>query len=143
MQLIRCTRITDSLRSLAVVARQEGHKNIHRLVDDFEAGTNRFDGAGEILYLVFLKGKLAGVGGLNRDPYSNAAMGRVRRIFVDPRYRNHGIASALLTAIESHAVSNFSDLNLFTTSEQASNFYLRRGFEIRHGIPKISHTKAL
>jgi hypothetical protein len=56
----------------------DGYRHVKRLADDYSSGSNLFDQPGEALFAAFLQDKLAGVGGLNQDPYAEGHnVGRV------------------------------------------------------------------
>ncbi len=132
------------INSLTAAALAEGHNHVSRLVEEFASGVNRFDGPGEAFFTATVDGRLAAVGGVNRDPYdAYQAAGRVRRVYVHPDARRCGVASALMGHIEAHARAHFERLNLFTSSAEAALFYLQRGYVDVVGVHKISHRKNL
>ena len=49
-------------------AREEGHRNMDRLAEDWASGAQRFDAAGEALLAAFVAGELAGIGGITPIP---------------------------------------------------------------------------
>ena len=119
----------DLLADLAVDAESDGHRFVTRLIEEWEDGTNRFSAPGERLYVAVVSGRPVGVGGLNIDPYAgDAAVGRVRHLYVATSERRLGVASELLDRIVSDARSRFRLVRLRTRNPQAAAFYRSRGF---------------
>ena len=142
--LSRVAVLPAQINVLAALACAEGHGHVDRLIQDFASGNNRFDGRGEALFVATINRQLVGVGGVNQDPYDErSGAGRVRRVYVHPRWRRRGIAARLMACIEAHACHHFEWLNLFTSSPSAGEFYLSLGFQAVRGAHKISHRKRL
>lgn len=140
----RVVDLPDGIGVLAERAAAEGQRFVARLCDDFATGNNRFAEAGEGLFEATVSGGLVGVGGLNQDPYTGRTRdGRVRRFYVLPDARRHGVGRALLAAIQSAARPPFDRLTLYTASDVASAFYVSAGFTPSAEHPKVSHWKAL
>jgi GNAT superfamily N-acetyltransferase len=119
----------DGFEKLRIEARAEGHDFIERLAEQWASGENRFFAPGEVLLGYFDRGQLVAVGGLNRDPYaSDPTVGRVRRIYVRPAWRQRGIGRALVAQIVVKARSNFSCLRLRAMNPGASRLYEGLGF---------------
>jgi len=85
----------DVLRAEAFA---EGYRFVERLATEWEAGTTRFAREGEALLCAHIDGILAGIGGLTFDPVLSAAM-RMRRFYVRPSFRNHGIGRKLVEVL--------------------------------------------
>ncbi|MXP64401.1 GNAT family N-acetyltransferase [Roseomonas sp. M0104] len=116
----------EALRAEAVA---EGFRFMDRLVMDWHAGTNRFDGAGEVLLGAFDGDTLLAVGGLNRDPYaSEEGVGRLRHLYVARAVRRRGIASLLVAQLLRRAQDTFRIVRLRTETGEAARFYARQGF---------------
>jgi len=116
----------EALRARAVA---EGFRFMDRLVMDWRAGTNRFDGAGEVLLGAFDGGSLVGVGGLNRDPHAEEeGVGRLRHLYVARAVRRRGIASLLVGQLLRRAEGTFRIVRLRTETQEAACFYARQGF---------------
>jgi len=125
----------------ALVAESEaaGERFLRRLVDEWRSGANRFDAAGEALFVAFEEGRAVGVCGLNRDPYAVLAeTGRVRHLYVAADHRRRGIGRALLRAVIERARGVFPRLRLRTESQEAACFYQALGFE-RCAEPEATH----
>ena len=81
-------------------AQAEGYDFIETLVEEWASAKNRFDAPGETLCGHLDQGLLVAVGGLNCDPFAGRPdMGRIRRVYVRPAWRNKGIGRALVTAL--------------------------------------------
>jgi hypothetical protein len=79
---------TSKVMRLVEESTSEGFRHIKRLVADYEAGTNKFDGDGEALFIAIKDGYIVGVCGLNKDPH-------VRRLIIwrkKPMYSPFGVA---------------------------------------------------
>jgi len=64
----------DGIDRPAAAARAEGYRMVDRIVADFENGASRFDGPGELLVVATRPdGEIVPVGGLNIDPFADAA----------------------------------------------------------------------
>lgn len=118
------------LAPLVAEADREGHAFVRRLRDDWKSGGNRFDRAGEALFGAFCGGRLVGIGGLNRDPYTKADnVGRLRHLYVAPDMRGRGVGRLLVERILAETRGSFTLLRLRTLSTDAAAFYRRLGFD--------------
>ncbi len=126
----------DSVQRIAQEASDDGHNMVQRLVDAWLDESNRFNLAGEALYLAIHTPThtIVGVGGLNIDPYERdaAAVGRVRHVFISPAYRRLGIGNKLMHKIIETSIASFGTLQLRTHDSQADAFYQALGFESTH-----------
>lgn len=107
-----------------------GFRAIERLINDWETAANRFALPGEALFIARQRDyRIVGVGGLNRDPYSDATpVGRVRRLYVMQDSRRQGIGRRLAHQIIQTAQPNFNWLQVRTTNPAAAQFYQSLGF---------------
>jgi hypothetical protein len=60
----------DAFSPLVAESERDGWRFVRRLVDEWVAGTNRFDRPGEVLLAACVDKALVGVCGLNADPYA-------------------------------------------------------------------------
>ena len=124
-------------------ARQEGFLFIERLWKEWQNGKNRFDAPGEMLYGCMDKSELVAIGGLNQDPFAGrSGVGRIRRVYVRPAWRNRGIGDALVHALIENARKNFVSLHLRTDNPAAARLYERIGFS-RSSISNATHIMIL
>ena len=96
------------------------------MIEEFESGKNRFDKPNEFLLMAYDNGQLIACGGLNlqwNEQDIETRIGRVRRFYVLPKYRKHGVGKQLLQYLEKKAIANFSALCLNTEIKSAANFY--------------------
>jgi GNAT superfamily N-acetyltransferase len=115
---------------------------MERLCGEWASGANRFNGPGEALFIAVANGQVVGVCGLNRDPYTrDPRIGRVRRLYVAPAHRSHGVGQALLEAVAAHARGHFSLLRVRT--EAASDFYTAQGFRRAASDAEVTHVLEL
>jgi ribosomal protein S18 acetylase RimI-like enzyme len=118
------------LSALADEAQSEGFGFVHRLISDFNSGSNRFDRTGERLLGAFWSDELVGICGLNRDPYTDRHdVGRLRHLYVRKGDRHRGIGAALVEQLLKGASPPFSLIRLRTNTAEAAAFYERLGFK--------------
>ncbi|MBP1773028.1 MAG: family acetyltransferase [Holophagaceae bacterium] len=131
IQIMRTTLLLDGeLDELVRESEAEGFEFVGRLRDEWNSRHNRFDQPGEVFFTARLQGRLVGICGLNRDPYSGEpGVGRVRRMYVRKEFRRFGIGRLLLSAITEVARDHFSFLSLRTDNAIATQFYERQGFQ--------------
>ncbi|XEC97637.1 GNAT family N-acetyltransferase [Paenibacillus tarimensis] len=76
----------------------------------------------------------------NIDPYLNQNdVGRVRHLYVSPKYRGSGVGLILLKTIIEEAKKHFNKLTLYTENPVADKLYINSGFTRVEGIFKASH----
>lgn len=148
MNNVIITKIDDleKMNTKALVAKSldEGFTFIERLVHEYQSGENRFDKSGEILYGAFDGTTIIAIGGLNIDPYAkDAAIGRVRHLYVLPEWRKRGVGKALVKRIIEAARGHFQHLRLRTFNEEAALFYLRIGFQATPDSESATHVFSL
>lgn len=108
---------------------RETYALVLRLVTDWQTGVNRFDRPGELLLVARQAEGIAGVCGLNIDPYADdPQVGRVRHLYVSADRRRKGIGRALVGRVVSEARKSFKTLTLRTNSPDAAAFYEALGF---------------
>jgi ribosomal protein S18 acetylase RimI-like enzyme len=128
----------EGIPALADAARSEGFQFLDRLIREWEDGTNRFVGAGEALFGAFLDGELVGTAGLT---HQREAVGRLRRVYILPRCRRHGIGEALTRKVLEFARLHCREVVLLTENPAAALLYERLGFisEAADGPDRASH----
>ena len=126
--------------ALVAESEAEGFAFLTRLVREWQSGANRFDAPGEVLLVASVEGQLAGVCGLNVDPFAGQPhVGRIRHLYVRPPLRRHGVGEALLRAAVEHAAGHgFREIRLRTSTSDAARFYERRGF-VSSELPSATH----
>ncbi|MGC2401483.1 MAG: GNAT family N-acetyltransferase [Acidobacteriaceae bacterium] len=118
------------IESLHAEACAEGYDFIETLVTEWATGENRFAAPGEALCGHFDDGLLVAIGGLNCDPFAGRPdMGRIRRVYVRPAWRNNGIGRALVTALVERARAHFRCVRLRAENDGAARLYQRMGFK--------------
>ena len=121
-------------------SKKEGYNFLVRLATEWESGKNRFSRPGEGLYMLLREGQAVGIGGINRDPFSNEGnIGRIRRFYLKAACRGQGLGGLLLNKILDTHGRFFAEIGLRTDSEKASAFYEKHGFQRITAHPHISH----
>jgi GNAT superfamily N-acetyltransferase len=121
----------ESLEFQALVeeSRVQGYWMLVRLADGWRGGGNRFRRRGEMLVGAWQDAVLAGVAGLNIDPYVEGRReGRVRHLYVGSAHRRQGVGRLLVGAIIDKARLYFPMLNA-RAPEAAFPFYEALGFK--------------
>lgn len=119
-----------SLDTLVKQSEEEGYRFLGRLVQQYEDGSQRFEKPGEALYGVWKDSELIAIGGVRQNPYSSDQKeARLKRFYVAPEQRRHGIGSQLLETCISKAKENFHSITCRTDSAKADAFYRHNGFE--------------
>ena len=112
---------------------------LRRLEENWERGENRFNAPGEKLLGAFLNGKLVGICGLNRDPFSQQPRaGRIRHLYISESCRGLGIGKQLLAVVMADASVWFDFLNTHAP-QTAWTFYQRAGFTLVVDEPRVTH----
>lgn len=128
---------SGGLRQLADEAEREGIRNVRTLTERWSVGTERFDRVGENV-LVALAGDIVGVGGLSQCPTVEGAL-RMRRFYVSPGWRRHGIGRALASDLIG---SGLAHADLLTCNAAASDaappFWESMGF-VPVAVDGITH----
>lgn len=119
------------ITSLVGLSQSEGYEFVARTVAEWEDGTNRFDGAGEVFLRARVEGHLVGICGLNRDPYlDDATVGRLRHLYVAPEHRRNGLARLLVQRCLAEAAPVFERVRLRTSNPAADALYQDSGFRV-------------
>jgi GNAT superfamily N-acetyltransferase len=110
-------------------ANAEGYDFVQTLVEQWASAENRFEAPGEILCGHLDQGLLVAVGGLNRDPFAGRPdVGRIRRVYVRPAWRNKGVGRALVIRLIERARTHFRCVRLRAENAEAARLYERIGF---------------
>jgi GNAT superfamily N-acetyltransferase len=118
------------LEGLVRCSLEEGFKFVQRLRDEYESGVSGFDRHGEALLLARDAQRVTAVIGLSLDPQGQPGVMRVRRFYVLPEHRGHGLGRKLLIeVIELARAARAQILELHTDNPQAERFYERNGFQ--------------
>ncbi|WP_421916640.1 GNAT family N-acetyltransferase [Mesorhizobium sp.] len=123
-------------------SRLEGYWMLVRLADGWASGRNKFLKRGEALFGAWHGKELAGVCGLNIDPYFDRGQGRVRHLFVSPGHRRNGLGRMLVETVIERARQCFAILNTRAPKE-AFAFYEGLGFQRVVGEEFITHRMML
>ncbi|OBQ70926.1 acetyltransferase [Mesorhizobium loti] len=138
-ELKRLRPTTPAFDRLKDESRLEGYWMLVRLADGWSSGRNKFLKRGEALYGAWHGRDLAGVCGLNIDPYvEGRSHGRVRHLFVGAPHRRAGLGRMLVETVIDRARRYFTVLNTRAPRE-AFIFYERLGFERVEGEEFVTH----
>ncbi len=133
---------TPAIRDLADRAAEEGFAFLHRTLDEWDSGANRFDKIGESFHIASGVNGPVGVCGINVDPYADdPTLGRLRHLYVLPEHRRTGVASRLVHVCLA-TPTPFTRVRLTTTNGQADLFYRTIGFQPT-SEPGATHTMAI
>jgi len=144
MTISRVVELPQGFEVLIEAARAEGFVFLERLRDEWRSGENRFDRPGEAFFVARRGDRLAGVCGLNRDPYANdPGLGRLRRLYVPANLRRRGAARALVARALSQARGQFTRVRIRTHDPEAERFYRALGFEPVLSCATATHELAL
>ncbi|MES5939053.1 MULTISPECIES: GNAT family N-acetyltransferase [unclassified Bacillus cereus group] len=125
-------------------SKDEGFNFLIKLISEYENKINTFNKTGECLFGIFQGEKLIGIGGLNKDPYTeNNKIGRLRRLYISKDYRRKGLGNLLLNRLLLHAEKYFKVVVLHTDTKQGDVFYNANGFVKGEVYKGSSHYKVL
>jgi GNAT superfamily N-acetyltransferase len=134
----RVDELPAGLDYLIQASSHEGFRFLDRLRDEWVSGVNRFVEPGEAFFVAHAAGVLAGVCGVNRDPYSSSRdVGRLRRLYVSPQFRRQGVARSLVEVALALAREHYELVRIRTDNPQAATFYGALGF-----VPVTSSSEA-
>ncbi|EJC81595.1 acetyltransferase [Rhizobium leguminosarum bv. trifolii WSM2297] len=123
-----CDRLPWEIADLESEARQEGHLHIARLIDEWSAGDVRFERDGERLLGAYVGEALAGIGGMTVEPGLSGAL-RMRRFYIRPEMRGHGIGRLLALALLNHGRDFCSVVTVHPGNPGAARFWKALGFQ--------------
>lgn len=136
--------ITDlsnvSIDHLVEQSETEGYRFLSRLVEHFNNGKQQFTEPGEALLGVWKNDELVAIGGVEQNPYTeDTHTARLKRFYVEPDERRHGVGSMLLEACLNKAKENFTKVTCRTDSAKADAFYRHNGFSVTTDSPETTH----
>jgi GNAT superfamily N-acetyltransferase len=134
----------DELDALLGESSAEGFRFVARLVDEWEAGRERFDAPGAVLLGAFEGTALLAIGGLTPDPYGgDPAVGRLRHVYVRASARRRGVGRRLVTALEDRAAARYGALVLRTDTAAGARFYEAVGYAALPAGGTATHRRRL
>ena len=135
---------TDALAPLLAASIDEGFHFVERLVREWEEGKVRFNRPGELLLAAYRGQVIIAIGGLTADPYSDeAALGRLRHIYVRPGARGRGMGRRLVQTLEQAAEQTYRALVLRTDTTTAARFYEMLGYKRLPAGSTATHRREL
>jgi GNAT superfamily N-acetyltransferase len=138
--------LPPEITQLANNSKKEGFDFIERMIEEFNSGKNCFNQPGEFLLVAYDNDKLIACGGLNlqwNEQDVESRIGRVRRFYVLPEYRQHGVGKLLLQYLEKKAIVDFSALCLYTSLKDAAGFYKKMNYVFVENHPNYNYFKYL
>ncbi|TQR68817.1 GNAT family N-acetyltransferase [Acinetobacter sp. RF14B] len=146
IKIVTAKELPDQIEKLAILARKEGYELIDKLIEEYRTGKNCFSHANEFLVGAYDGDRLIACGGLNQQWGDNGVeerIGRVRRFYVHPKYRQHGVGKQLLAYLEKLARPHYSALCLHTDIKQAASFYQKQNYVFVESHPNYNYFKYL
>ena len=131
IKIVTAEQLPDQIDTLATLARKEGYDLIDKLIEEYRTGKNCFSQNNEFLACAYDGNKLIACGGLNQQWGDNGIeerIGRVRRFYVHPKYRQHGVGKQLLAYLEQLVRPFYSALCLQTDTKLAASFYQKQNY---------------
>jgi GNAT superfamily N-acetyltransferase len=117
------------IENLLSEALREGYGFVETLVQEWASAQNRFDAPGEVLCGHFDQGQLVAVGALSTDPFTlSQDIGRIRKVYVMPAWRNKGIGRTLVSTLVERARNRFRCVRLRAENPEAARLYESLGF---------------
>jgi GNAT superfamily N-acetyltransferase len=113
--------LPDGLAELRHDADDEGIRIVGVIVERWLDGSQRYDGTGEALLVARRQsdGRIVAVGGMARCPDVGGAL-RVRRFYVSPEARRHGIARSLARRLIEGAAEHTSTITCNAKASSAA-----------------------
>jgi GNAT superfamily N-acetyltransferase len=134
----------EEFAALFAESEAAGNQFVRRLVDEWEAGVNRFSRPGEALFVAKCDGQTVGVCGLNIDPYlDDVSVGRVRNVYVLAAWRRKGVGRRLVEHAMAAGRGNFVRLRLRAERAGPARLYESLGFRPCTKIPDCTHVLEL
>lgn len=135
---------SEAFGPLVAESEQAGLRFVHRLVEEWASGRNRFERPGEACFAALVDGRIVGVCGLNVDPYTvEPRVGRVRHLYVLSAYRKLGVGERLVGEVIAAGRGQFGILRLRTQNETAARLYERMGFRRCPDLADCTHLMEL
>lgn len=146
IKIVKVEQLPKEMSQLGQHAKNEQYAGVDKLIEEFNTGHNRFAGENEHLVLAYDGQKLIGCGGLNQQWGADGVeprIGRVRRFYVHPDYRMHGVGKQILAFIEQLARPDYSALCLQTDTSLAARFYQKQNYVLVENHPHYNYFKYL
>jgi GNAT superfamily N-acetyltransferase len=131
--MITITRVVEDLPDdfsvILALAEAEGVRNMALLAEQWAAPDNPFADPGA-LFAAFVEGELAGVGGVTPQAGLARPAMRMRRLYVAPAFRRHGVGRMLAAAMIQQGLQSASLLTCNARATAAAPpFWEAMGFE--------------
>jgi GNAT superfamily N-acetyltransferase len=141
--MIRIEKVENALppgfELLRHAADGEAYNMLAVLAREWADGTNRFDKPGEALVAAYDGTTLAGMGAMTNDANVPGAL-RMRRFYVAPRYRRHGVGRLLAQALLERPEAQGKTITLNAPQLEAARFWEALGF-IRDSNESHTHIR--
>lgn len=122
------TELPEGFAALRAEAAAEDFIHIERLWAEWQSGANRFTRPGEQLLAAWADSELAGIGGITHCHTLPDAL-RMRRFYIRPAFRRHGIGRMLAQALLAQALPLGKPITLHAPYPDAIRFWEAMGFE--------------
>jgi GNAT superfamily N-acetyltransferase len=144
--MVQFVQVVDDLpfgfEVMRAEARAESYRHLERLAADWASRATRFDGVGEALLAAYVKGSLAGIGGLTSEPAVPGAF-RMRRFYVRPLFRRQDVGSKLALVLVERALRIGRLVTVNAGNVDAPAFWEKLGFipSLRDGYTHALHLR--
>ena len=123
---------------LRISAAAEGYRFLDRLHREWVEGSNRFSRPSEQLVVARYGARIAGIGGLTKEPALSCAF-RMRRFYVRPKDRRTGIGRDIATLLLNGRKPSGALVTVNAATPGAPAFWSALGFDRAAGAAGYSH----
>jgi len=142
MRIEPITDLPAQIDILRADALEEGFDNVEVLVRQWREQAVQFTRPGEMLVAAIVESELAGVGGISQD-FVDADWLRMRRFYVRPKFRRHGVGKAMARYLLERAIGLDRPIVLYTDTSRGAEFWQAMGFvpvkreKTTHILPRL------
>ena len=121
----------------------QGYHYLTKMISQWQSGYNRFALENEILICYKVNGKIAGIGGINEEPYlKKKDYGRLRHLYVLTQYRRNHIGRQIIEHLIEFGMKYYKAITLrVPENKEAAPFYESLGFIRTNEIETVTHVK--
>lgn len=127
MRIEQLTALPSQITDLRAEALAEGFDHIDALYQQWQDRRILFERPGEMLTAAFIENELAGIGGITED-FIDSSFLRMRRFYVRPHFRRHGVGKAIASYVLDRAMKHSRPMVLHTDTDRGVAFWQAMGF---------------